>query len=46
MLINRHRRQRKYLQRIFEQLFQLKFEKHVTVLVIYGLHDNSHRLLM
>lgn len=45
-VVDKHRRQRKYLQRIYEQLLQLKFEKHVTVLMIYGLHDNSSRICM
>ncbi|ODM97010.1 Eukaryotic translation initiation factor 2-alpha kinase 4 [Orchesella cincta] len=41
----RHTRLRKYLQNICDEIYELWFEKSASVIILYGLIDNSYRVL-
>ncbi|CAL8138262.1 unnamed protein product [Orchesella dallaii] len=43
--IEKHTRLRKYLQNICDEIYELWFEKSASVIILYGLIDNSYRVL-
>ncbi|XP_061166164.1 eIF-2-alpha kinase GCN2-like [Saccostrea echinata] len=45
LVIEKQQRYRKYIHKICDQIFQLKFERRCNYIVLYGLKDDSIKLL-